>query len=102
MYGKALSHSLHALLRSVCDVRSNRAPLADDPRQPPSLENAEVFEQRWKKRRRWLNASLDALARSGNGSKPRKLAVTCAAQYEREHVFVARARRRPKKKNGYR
>ena len=99
VYGRALSHLLHALLRSVCDVRSNRAPLAEvDPREPPSLENAEVFEQRWKKRRRSLNASLDAVARAGNGSKPRKLAITCAPWYKPRHVFVAR--RRSKKKKG--
>ena len=104
VYGKALSHMLHALLRSVCGViRSNHAPLANEPRQAPSLENAEVFEQRWKKRRRWLNASFDALARAGNGSKPRKLASTCASRYEPRRVFaMARQRRSKKKKQGLR
>lgn len=96
VYGRALSHLLHALLRSVCDVKPSRVPLGDGSRQPHSLGNADAFEQRWKKRRRELNvnASLDALARPGNGSKPRKLTVTCASRHKPRHISWRGAIRR--------
>ena len=92
VYGRALSHMVHALLRSMCEeVPGDSVPLRVGTHQLPSLQNADAFEQRWKNHRRGQSASLDAVARPGNGSKPRKLALTCACWYKPRLVSRRRA-----------